>query len=117
MMTVGEPSRGVTYQGMLGARRVPVTRSNRKSGSKQRSRLKVWRKDGLSDTVSAQAWNFAIFSFLDCDPIPEVDRGLAPKQKALFRMLLLIELPAAFLGKYLAKPVAKIAIALCLAGV
>jgi hypothetical protein len=54
---------------------------------------------------------------LDCDPIPEWDHSLAPKQKALFRMLFLIELPAAFLGKCLAKPVAKIAIALCLAGI
>src|SRR5262249_33654894 len=57
MLTVGEPSRGVTYQDVWHPA-CPATRSKRKSG------LKVWPKDGLSDTVSAQAWNFANFSSL-----------------------------------------------------
>jgi hypothetical protein len=54
---------------------------------------------------------------LDCDPILELDHGLAPRQKALFRMLFLVEFFAAVLAKLPANPIAKIAIGLCLAGV
>jgi hypothetical protein len=52
---------------------------------------------------------FAVLFWLARQPIP--------KQKALFRMRFLTELAGVFLGNGLAKPVAKIAVALCLAGI